>query len=69
MIYECIIKNIIHMKNEIKLYHYLKYIYINLEKLKKNLQNDQIFISFIKTYSKKETNYFHWKYCVSIYIF
>ena len=67
MIYECIIKNIIHMKNEIKLYHYLKYIYINLEKLKENLQNDQIFISFIKTYSKTETNYFHCKYCFNLY--
>ena len=66
MIYDNIIKNIIYNKNEIKLYHYLKHIYIKFDDLKPLLMNDKKFISFIKAYSKKETNYFHCKYCFNI---
>ena len=62
-ILETIIKNIIFCNNEIKLYHYLKYIYINLESLKEKLINEKKFFSFIKRYSKKQTNYIHCKYC------
>ena len=67
MIYKNIIMNIIHIKSEIKLYHYLKYIYINLEAIKSNLQKEENFISFIKSYSTKETNFFHCKYCFNIF--
>ena len=66
MIFENIINNIIYNKNEIKLYHYLKYIYIKFEELKPNFLNNKKFISFIKKYSKKEINYFHCKYCFNI---
>ena len=58
-----IITNIIHIKNEIKLYHYLKCIYINFDSLKSALQNEPKFITFLKKYQKKELNYFHCKYC------
>ena len=62
-IFEVIIKNIINIKNDVKLYHYMKIIYINFDSLKELLQNEHKFLSFITNYSKKEINYFHCKYC------
>ena len=66
MIFETIIKNIIHIKNEQKLYHYMKCIYINLINLKDSLQNEPKFISFLNKYSKKEAISFHCKYCFDL---
>ena len=57
--------NIINIKNEIKLYNYLKYIYLNLESLKENIQKNKDFIEFLKNYPK-ESNYFHCKYCFNL---
>jgi hypothetical protein len=62
-IFEVIIKNIINIKNDVKLYHYMKIIYINFESLKELLQNDHKFLSFVQNYLKKEINSFHCKYC------
>ena len=63
MFHETIIKTIIHIKNEIKLYHYLKCIYINFDALKNILLNEPKLITFLKKYPKKELYYFHCKYC------
>ena len=63
IIFEVIIKNIINIKNDVKLYHYMKIIYINFDSLKEHLQNEHKFISFLQNYLNKEINYFHCKYC------
>ena len=67
IIYENIIKNIITIKNEVKLYHYLKYLYLNYESLKELLEKDRKFHSYIKKYLQKETNHCHCKYCWNIF--
>ena len=65
MIYEKASQYIFHLNNEIKLYHYLKYIYINLDSLKDIIKNDKIFPLFFLKIQKKYNN-FHCDYCFKL---
>jgi len=65
MIYDKANQYIFHLNNEIKLYHYLKYIYINLDSLKDIIKNDKIFPIFLQKLQKKYIN-FHCDYCFKL---
>ena len=65
MIYEKVNQYIFHLNNEIKLYHYLKYIYINLDSLKDIIKNDKNFPIFLQKLQKKYNN-FHCDYCFKL---
>lgn len=56
------INYILGLKNEMKLYHYLKIIYLNLDKTKKKLKNNNKFFEYINMKTEK-INYNHCKYC------
>ena len=56
------INYILGLKNEMKLYHYLKIIYLNADKLKKKLCNNDKFFEYI-TMKIEKINYNHCKYC------
>ena len=63
------IKYIDALKSEIKLYHYLKIIYLNSKEFKKLLQNESYenFVQFI-TIKKEKTKIEHCKYCSYIQV-
>ena len=65
MIYEKASEYIFHLNNEIKLYHYLKYIYINLDSLKDIIKGDKVFPIFLQKLQKKYNN-FHCNYCFKL---
>ena len=56
------INYILGLKNEMKLYHYLKIIYLNADKIKKKLENNDKFFVYIAMKIEK-INYNHCKYC------
>ena len=53
---------ILRLKNDVKLYHYLKIIYLNVNKIKNKLLNNETFLSNINMKMEK-TNSSHCKYC------
>ena len=56
------INYIISLKNEIKLYHYLKIIYLNSNKIRNKLKNNEKFLEYINMEIEK-INSNHCKYC------
>ena len=56
------INYILGLNNEMKLYYYLKIIYLNADKLKKKLKNNTEFFEYI-TMKIEKINYNHCKYC------
>ena len=63
-----LIQYILKVENEIKLYHYLKIIYINIKNIKDILSSDINYLCELINKQIKFIDYFHCKYCSYIII-